>query len=625
MKPFLLILLILHFQSVSADEPVYPVITNPDTLVKHYMMLGNEYLSNDIKAALEKFNQVIALTENTDDKKCGRAYENKAIAFIKMGEDDSVLISLDSATAKYKRVNHKPGLASVAINRGNYFYTKGNFSESLRYMLEGLRMNKELKNKNGISRAMNNIGNIYLWQKNYKKALDWYQESYKNTDTVGSKSDLIIVLNNIGHSNGSLKRYDEAIRNYKHAISVGNKETDKDELASTYVGLSTTYMGLKNYKKALENIKIAEELIRPTGNLFKLNDIYQITGEIYSEMGDHASSLKYFQLLLESSREYDMKQYRQNALFEIAAASHELKRDGEAYKYLSEYVELSDSVLNEKNLEQITEMQEKYNAEKKEKENIILSNKVQLQSFDLKNKRVQIGLLSAVIIFIVLFAILYIRQSRLKATHAALLLRQQLLRSQMNPHFLFNALSAIESFIYEKKPAEAGKYLSDFAKLTRMILEFSEQEFITLKKEIESLTYYLELQKLRMEDKFSYNVTAKIDGDIAGILIPPMLTQPFIENAIEHGLKNIENGVIEIEYTMLSSQELKISIHDNGIGIRSKNLNGHERSLRPTAIQITKERLLVINKFRRKKVNFNITTDNGATTSGTSVEFTIPV
>jgi len=187
-----------------------------------------------------------------------------------------------------------------------------------------------------------------------------------------------------------------------------------------------------------------------------------------------------------------------------------------------------------------------------------------------------------------------------------LVLEQKLLRSQMNPHFIFNSLSSIQSFIFENNPVEAGSYLSRFAELIRSILYNSREEYITLEKEIQTLINYLDLQKLRYDNKFDYEIDLDPMLDKETISIPPMLAQPFIENAIEHGIKHLNNpGIINISFTKLEETILLI-VEDNGIGIRAakKINNAKAKEHQSLATIITRERIEILNKGQKKKLYY---------------------
>ena len=172
------------------------------------------------------------------------------------------------------------------------------------------------------------------------------------------------------------------------------------------------------------------------------------------------------------------------------------------------------------------------------------------------------------------------------------------LRSQMNPHFLFNALNSINSFIVKNEVHLASDYLSKFSKLMRMILEHSKKKVVSLSEEMETLELYLKIENKRFENSFTYSVIIHESLNANEISIPPLIIQPFVENAIWHGLQHKKsNGHIDIKFSMPDSEKLKIEITDNGIGRdKAKALKSKSGSDKKSyGIQITKERLKSVN------------------------------
>lgn len=171
------------------------------------------------------------------------------------------------------------------------------------------------------------------------------------------------------------------------------------------------------------------------------------------------------------------------------------------------------------------------------------------------------------------------------------------LRSQMNPHFIFNSLNSINGFIIENKTHLASDYLTKFSRLIRLILENSKNETITLEKEIETLKLYLLMESLRFEDKFTYSVNVQADIDLDDINIPPLIIQPYVENAIWHGLlPKPQKGWVKIDITQ-NAERLRISINDNGIGREQaqKNNAGRTKSNRSYGMEITQQRILTLH------------------------------
>jgi len=226
-----------------------------------------------------------------------------------------------------------------------------------------------------------------------------------------------------------------------------------------------------------------------------------------------------------------------------------------------------------------------------------------------------------------LFLLLFLRA---KDKKKLIDLEQRMLLSQMNPHFVFNSLTAIQSYIFRNEPYMAGKYMASFAKLVRLILENSRVALIPIFKERDTLTYYLELQSLRFEGKFAYSIQIDNDIDLEHHAIPPMLAQPFIENAIEHGIIHMsDRGLINIRLN-LKGQNFLLEFEDNVVGIdkslqKSQKKRDDHQSL---ATRITKERLKNIRRSRGQIIKMEIIDLSSLPDSskrGTLIRFEIPI
>ncbi len=202
------------------------------------------------------------------------------------------------------------------------------------------------------------------------------------------------------------------------------------------------------------------------------------------------------------------------------------------------------------------------------------------------------------------------------------------LRSQMNPHFIFNTLSSIQSFITKNNSKDAVNYLSKFSKLMRGTLENTQKQKIPIKDEIETLELYMDLEKLRLNNKFKYNIIVddKIDAQFEEI--PPMLIQPYVENAIWHGISHkINDGLIRISFKLENENLLKCEIEDDGIG-REKaiEINKEQKKNKSLGMSITKDRLEIINSLKNSKLNINIIDlKENNTPTGTKIELFIPL
>jgi LytS/YehU family sensor histidine kinase len=190
-----------------------------------------------------------------------------------------------------------------------------------------------------------------------------------------------------------------------------------------------------------------------------------------------------------------------------------------------------------------------------------------------------------------------VNQSKLKA-----------IKSQMNPHFFYNALNTLQSYILANEKKEAIDYLSKFSNLTRIILEMTEKDWISIADEIKTLTLYFEIEKVRFEDDFSFTVFAFSNVDTENTKIPSMLLQPFVENAVKHGLLH-RSGYKEVKVLFETVKEdLIITVDDNGVGRKKSNelkqiKNKRHQSFATDALQ---NRIDLINQYTHKNISIQI-------------------
>lgn len=205
------------------------------------------------------------------------------------------------------------------------------------------------------------------------------------------------------------------------------------------------------------------------------------------------------------------------------------------------------------------------------------------------------------------------------------LLALKSLRSQMNPHFIFNALNSVNNYIAKSDERSANRYLSEFSTLMRSVLENSEEDFIPLTKELELLQLYVKLEHSRFPEKFDYKVTIDEQIDVSAFQIPPMLLQPYIENAIWHGLRyKEEKGYLNIDLKQKDKDSLVITISDNGIG-RKKSAQlktSNQKKQKSKGMGNIKKRVAILNDMYKDKVDVYIS-DMESDGTGTKVVFTL--
>lgn len=249
----------------------------------------------------------------------------------------------------------------------------------------------------------------------------------------------------------------------------------------------------------------------------------------------------------------------------------------------------------------------------------------------------KVGVSLLLVLMILVIVYLIIRKERRKIAHVReidelerkmFMLKGKALQMQMNPHFLYNTLNSIQSFILTNDSLKASLYLSSFARLMRKILNNASREKISLSEELESIRLYLDLEKLRLNDRFVYEINIDPEIDVTKVGIASMLLQPFAENAVIHGLANkAENGVLKIEVKHLNKTEILVVVEDNGIGRvkaaqKRRELGKTEES---HATSITKQRLEILNEVSKGEYSVKIIDlyDDHGEACGTRVEIKI--
>jgi tetratricopeptide (TPR) repeat protein len=300
-----------------------------------------------------------------------------------------------------------------------------------------------------------------------------------------------------------------------------------------------------------------------------------------------------------------------------------------AMQYLQAFTAAKDSLNMLTRNREAVEIQTRFETKRKDAEILALGQANELKGLRLLQFTWFMAGLAGLALLIIFIAVMLHRQRELKNSRQTLLLQQRLFRTQMNPHFLFNSLASIQNFIIKEKPSLASDYLGRFSKLMRQILNSSAEEYVPLEQEISSIENYLALQKVRYREMFDYTVEVDEEIDTETTRIPPMLAQPFIENAIEHGiLHKGSKGNIAVSFELYNNR-LLFEVEDDGIG-REKALELlkiHDKNHKSMATAITLERIKVLNRRLKLKITLEIIDlkDEQGKASGTKVVFGVPV
>ncbi|HBS85956.1 MAG: hypothetical protein A2W91_08630 [Bacteroidetes bacterium GWF2_38_335] len=455
------------------------------------------------------------------------------------------------------------------------------------YFNKCLVLAKKIHNTNEIKHVQNDIALLYTLKKQYHRAHNIFSDLLRNAilekDTVG-----ISMMNlNLGLVNLNEKKYIQALQYYFTSLKYSKILNNQETLCLLYSHIAYSNCMINQAKLAL---------------------CYLDTGNIIAQKSQNKSVLF-------------------NNLSLYAMIYDSLQMNDSAIKYYREVMKINDTLNNNQETALISQIIQESIEEEMKKEIELLQQEKEITNLRYQRLIIIFTATGVLLVLLTVFIFLYFRQIKLKKEKQTLVLEKQILRLQMNPHFISNSLVAIQSFVFAGEKNYACKYIADFSKLMRIILYKSRSEYITLKEEIEILEYYLTLQKLRFESSFSYEIVTELSADPEQIQIPPMLTQPFIENAIEHGLAMLKiQGNLIIRFKQQSNSIL-YEVLDNGIGREaSKKIAGKTNKI-SQSISITESRLKLLNKGKKGKITIEIIDlyDNKGGASGTKVSFVIPV
>jgi tetratricopeptide (TPR) repeat protein len=431
-----------------------------------------------------------------------------------------------------------------------------------------------------------------------------------------------------GHHFIKTNEYDSALFYYNKALKINMETNEVMTQASVLTFIAHVYQLKHEYTKALQYQKEALQLRKDYGNLWLTGSSYCNIGTVYSKLEDYKNALQHFEAGLRIAKAINRIEYIKftyQRIYDLYVSQKKFKKALDVNLLISR---INDSILRSEIQQRFTEIKTKHDNEQKQRAIIFLTKENEIQKLRLKQTNLTIYVMAIALFLLIIIGVLLMIQVRLKSRQKQMDIEQNLLRSQMNPHFIFNALVAIQSFIYKKDSTEAAHYLTNFARLIRLVLSDSHEEFVTLKREIDTLSNYLSLQKLRFEDKFDYSLVVDINLNSEQIKIPPMLAQPFVENAIEHGIFGKDSpGRIDINFSLINNMVL-IEVTDNGVGrergkeLRKKTDKSHESY----GTRITEERIHSHNRKYGHKLQLHITDlfDSDNKPAGTKVLLSIP-
>ncbi len=530
------------------------------------------------------------------------------------GYFDSAFPYLDSSRAMFANMGDMTGLIFVRNNLAVAMMRKGNYPEALKYYQDNLTIAESHNDLENMILSYNNMGITYFDWKKYNQALEIYHLALGVLDKLGEEERKGSVYNNIGEVYFDMGIIDTALIYFNKALKINNKYGKKRSILISITNIGDVHFADSSYNDALKSyqkaLKISESIPEET----QMAIINIKIGNLYNAIGSYNKAYSFLNKGLQMSLAAEMSSSVLKAYVGLIDYARGIKNVQKVYDYGKLYIRLKDSLFNNNSLSKISELETRFKTVQKEKEIVVLKadQKVKYMEIQLQ-KKLQYGL-AILILVLLLTAILLFNRYKLKKDKEKseiekerIQIEQRLLRSQMNPHFIFNSLNSINSFIGDNNPKEAQIYLTKFAKLMRLILENSRKVMVTLEDEVNALLLNLELEQLRFDGRFDFSINIDNNIDPEDVYLPPMLIQPFVENAIKHGIKGKEGkGLITISIST-EHEFLKCIVEDNGIGREKTMKIGHKNKDHASlGTQVTIERLQILKQEKIAKTGIKI-------------------
>lgn len=572
---------------------------NPDIKLNYH--LNTAIIENQLynfQAAASHFQHAIEIIEDRGDvKQQVEVYIDYAGTRMNLEEMDKAAVLLERATKLLKTFPDNRLQARVTCREGFMNLHYSNYSKAIELLLEADKTispfisSQDLKDYYFLTLVHSGLGKVYEQNNDREKSVKAYLRVVKMCEEMGMRTRLSWHYLNVGIGYMALNDQENAESYFRKAINITD-DVSQYARASAYANLGYCYFERKEYNEALELFDRAEHLYKEKSeeDFYNFSIIESWRGRLYAELDNKKQAMQHFATAFEYADQ--IEDYKQLSIVckDIATFYAEEGDFKNAYEYQLLYDKIGEKYLEQVNERKQLELEVKYEAEKKKQETEIL---------------------------------------KLEATR----LQLKALRAQMNPHFMYNALNSIQNFITSNEITFAAKYLAKFARLMRQSLDYSDLEIISLEKEVDFLEDYLFInEKLRFEDSLKYKISIddEIEEDILGV--PTMIVQPYVENAIEHGLRTIKKGLIQVYFTLLDEDTVLCVVEDNGIGREKarelQQLDEQYQNHKSKGTSVTEQRLQILHNSKEQGVFVNtidLKAERTGAPMGTRVEIKIPI
>ena len=508
------------------------------------------------------------------------------------------------------------GKSLAQINLGLLLYSSGDYNSSNSAYFKAIDIAESINDQRLIAISLNNIGENFRSLNDFKKCREYTSQAVERNKKLKAWRGVAINYELLLNCDLEEDKFEDAYHNLMEGMPFAIRANESYILSLYYLGFGKIHAVNARPDSANYYFNQAMHTARTGGDNRNMYRINIAKAKYLKELSPQQKT----NLVKEAFRIAEATSYKEGMMEAAnllsALYDEENKRDSSMY-YFHIYRTSFDSIFSEKNRRSVVIKEADWKIKKKEMENTHLHELSRIQKQELSTKNWLLagsGILLILLIVIAFFIYKNIQsekkreQSSFKQNIAET--KMQALRAQMNPHFLFNSLNSIENFIMKNEKRAASDYLNKFSSLIRMILESSRVEKVPFAQDFEAIKLYVELEQLRFNHKFHFTtfVSDTLLNDDYGV--PPLLIQPFVENAIIHGLSHSENEHLELKITVTAEGDFIIyEIEDNGIGrVQSgKYKLNRGSSYESLGLKVTLERIAILNMQNKEKASLDIT------------------
>jgi tetratricopeptide (TPR) repeat protein len=621
----------LEIRKQMSDIP--GIINSYNNMGNLYTQMGNDSLS------ISTYQQAISLTEGlVSEESIATLYSNLGLAYKKQGDyvqAENYMIKSIHSLENSKDIRY---YLNTLSNLGNLYISLGEHEKGLNQLEKAMQVaiKNELHEQEATIKL--NAGNVYLKTLQLGNAKDFYKDALEKYMEIGDANGLIKCLINLSIIQKMNQNYDSSQMLLTKALDFTRNNNLLIEQITIENYLTSLYLDQGKLDQAKKHLSILKDLISITDNKEELHRYIRNTANYYYLENNLIKSLEYSREALNISKELQFISSQIDDLLLLSRIEEEAGNYKQSLIDYKQMTHLKDSVFNIEKQKQITTVEGRLRLQNKDqlisKQEQIIQQKDKLAKQE-NQQKILIGILAMMIIGTLLLIVRSQRirreKERISFISQNLEVERDLLQLQMNPHFIFNAMNSIQAFISGNNSRDAEIFLSRFARLMRFYLESSSKKWIELEDELEALKLNMELEQLRSNHSFSFLVDIDPNLETKELLVPPMIIQPFVENAIKHGLRTIEqDGRLHISIKTIEgdSNMVQCMVEDNGIGrkeaMRIKAAEEHHIS---KGMELTKQRLKarLPKQYHHQLIIYDDLMDDQGKSAGTRVNVLLPV